>query len=749
MGFNIGPGWAVTSNPLGSVSFNGSNQYLTTASAIIPASTDFTIECWVYPTSFAAIIETFSQYTAATTGRLDLNIAATTGIPNFFIGDTVNLSLISSIALVLNTWSHLAVTRSGNNYVLYVNGVSAATGSASTAILQKRFMVGALDSSPISRYFPGYISNLRVVSGVVVYTGNFTPSTQPLPATQPAGTNIAAITGTQTSLLLNTPNDANFIKDSSANNFTLTNNGSATASALTPFNFSPLGSVRFNGSTQYLTIPNNAVFNFGSGAFTVEAWVYCNSSVTSQQCIVTNYGSATTGWALQVEAGKFIANFSGDGNDIQGTTAIITNRWYHVAISGATGSIKMFVDGNLDGTYAGATTLDSSAALSIGRIASSAYLNGYISNLRIVKGVAIYTDAFTPPAAPLKISQNANTNIAAVAGTQTSLLLQTPNNSAFIADSSTNNFTLTNNGTATATALTPFNTNQATAGQWTFTSVPPMVDYLVVAGGGSGAGAGGGGAGGLLTGTSLSLAYGATYTVTVGAGGAIGGGSNPGGNGQPSVFGPITATGGGGSGYSLAGGNGGSGGGSSYYGLAGGIGIFPGSTYISGPRQGYNGGIGYNSGGGTYNGGGGGGAGGNGVNGATGGSVGGAGGVGAITTLITTTQATTYAVGQVVSGNVYFAGGGGAAGASVSGAGGSGGGANGNPSVANSGVANTGGGGAGGNSGGPGAGGKGVVIIRYPNTLPVAASTTGSPILDTVTGGYNTYIFTSSGSITF
>jgi hypothetical protein len=46
-------------------------------------------------------------------------------------------------------------------------------------------------------------------------------------------------------------------------------------------------------------------------------------------------------------------------------------------------------------------------------------------------------------------------------------------------------------------------------------------------------------------------------------------------------------------------------------------------------------------------------------------------------------------------------------------------------------------------------GGYGVVIIRYPNTYAVAASTTGSPSFDGTTGGYNTYIFKSSGSITF
>jgi len=81
-------------------------------------------------------------------------------------------------------------------------------------------------------------------------------------------------------------------------------------------------------------------------------------------------------------------------------------------------------------------------------------------------------------------------------------------------------------------------------------------DFLVIAGGGGGGGFGGAGAGGYRTsaGTSgggasaesqLTLSYGTSYTVTVGAGGAgvIGGGS--GASGSNSVFSSITSTGGG------------------------------------------------------------------------------------------------------------------------------------------------------------------------------------------------------------
>ena len=68
--------------------------------------------------------------------------------------------------------------------------------------------------------------------------------------------------------------------------------------------------------------------------------------------------------------------------------------------------------------------------------------NGYGSNVRVVKGVGVYTGAFTPPTAPLTATQSAGpsgSNIAAITGTQTSLLLSSVSGS-YLADSSTNSY---------------------------------------------------------------------------------------------------------------------------------------------------------------------------------------------------------------------------------------------------------------------------------------------------------------------
>ena len=274
-------------------------------------------------------------------------------------------------------------------------------------------------------------------------------------------------------------------------------------------------------------------------------------------------------------------------------------------------------------------------------------------------------------------------------------------------------------------------------------AIPPYtISYLIAAGGGGGGGSygGGGGAGGLLTNSSYSVSGGDLITVTVGAGGAGGSGAtqSAGGSGNNSIIaGPTTITtyggGGGGGNLSKSGLNGGSGGGTSINGGSAGIGVYPGSTYINAARQGYDGG-----------------APGDGVGGGGAGAVGSGtgGGTGAISTIITTAQASTYAVGQVVGSDVYFAGGGGGWGRSSLEPGGNGGGGNGAyTGAATAGTANTGGGGGGGTGDGNGAsGGSGVVILSIPTTNYTGVKT-GSPTVFT-SGSSTILIFTASGSYT-
>tara|TARA_R100001460_G_scaffold43532_1_gene79852 strand:- start:19 stop:1362 length:1344 start_codon:yes stop_codon:yes gene_type:complete len=249
-----------------------------------------------------------------------------------------------------------------------------------------------------------------------------------------------------------------------------------------------------------------------------------------------------------------------------------------------------------------------------------------------------------------------------------------------------------------------------------------VADYLVVgAGGGGGQNQGAGaGAGGFRTFSSLpgtnsplNAPEGITLTetafpITVGAGGS-GGTSSRGGDGNPSVFGSITSTGGGAAGTypgCRPGNPGGSGGGAGGRDTGGGTGG-SGNTPPVSPPQGNNGNSIPGPGANSY-GGGGGGAGAAGCS-----STGGIGSF--IQDGFVGPTAPSYGEGGPVSNTRYFAGGGGGRPISLPGNGGDGGGANHNGPNCGAGLANTGGGGGGMYCGGKagGTGGSGVVMIRY------------------------------------
>jgi hypothetical protein len=469
----------------------------------------------------------------------------------------------------------------------------------------------------------------------------------------------------------------------------------------------------FNGTSQYLTVPYSSAFNFGTGDFTIEGWINLSSLSVNYYVLAGTWTTGTSDeWLIQIQNNNTIRFLTTAGTSFYSAT-ITTGVWYHIAGVRSGSTITLYVNGASVGSYTNANSIGSvSKTVYIGAQETAIwYVNGYISNFRIVKGTALYTSNFAIPSAPLR-------NI-----TGTSLLtLQ----NATIVDNSSNASTITNVGSVTTSTISP------TAIPVNGLS-PPAVDYLVVAGGGGGGYiGGGGGAGGLLQG-SVPVAAGSAITVTVGSGGAGGTGGAAGASGTNSVFGAISSTGGGGGGANssaspgLSGGSGGGASASSGY-LVGGV---SGQGIVG---QGNAGGLSY--GGTNYTGGGGGGAGTVGLN----GNVNAAGNGGA-------------GIASAINGTVTTYSGGGAGPADTNGTGGSGGvggggaggisrGATGGSGTVNgvTGSTNTGGGGGGyGVSGTGGAGGSGIVILSYPDIYAGAAATTGSPTVST----------SGSGSISF
>jgi hypothetical protein len=213
------------------------------------------------------------------------------------------------------------------------------------------------------------------------------------------------------SLLL--PMDASTgFTDASLNAFSVTANGDARIStAQSKFGGA---SALFDGTGDFLSIPNNAVFDFESGDFAIEAWVYITANSTADSdgnrgtavCSTWNAGvppisgwilavmgnSTTTGTGLQLDSW----NGANSGTLFRATASIAHSTWHHIAASVIGGTRRLYLNGTLltDAQTitvgSGYTPVNSLGnALRIGGSALTGYplsFNGYIDDLRITKG---------------------------------------------------------------------------------------------------------------------------------------------------------------------------------------------------------------------------------------------------------------------------------------------------------------------------------------------------------------------------
>ena len=311
-------------------------------------------------------------------------------------------------------------------------------------------------------------------------------------------------------------------------------------------------SAQFSGAVgNYLSAGTSSTLALGAGDFTIEGWYYptaWNANTSAIWDYRTNGGAATNVPCIFLSAsGVPAVTFSAPSAAvITGSTALTLNAWNHLALVRSGTTVTLYLNGVSIGTTTSSATFGIQT-LAIGNPISGATnysYTGLISNFRIVKGVAVYTGAFTTPTSSLGTSQAAGTNISAVTPSQVSLL--TCNGPGFtVTDSSPNAFTITNNGTVIASQFAPFSSFSAIARSATQTQTiltsgsgtyytPSGVAWLRIrmVGGGGGGGASGSGASGGPQGSSgastifgSAQAYGGTggYNNYVAGVGGVGG----------------------------------------------------------------------------------------------------------------------------------------------------------------------------------------------------------------------------------
>lgn len=291
----------------------------------------------------------------------------------------------------------------------------------------------------------------------------------------------------QTTLLLsgNFPTNGaqnNTFLDSSSNAFSITRNPTTGPNAPTQGTFSPFSQTGwsnfFDGTDDYLAVADNVVLRPGTSNFTLEAWIWRNVSGVAHTIYAK--GGASTGIVFQVTSTN-VLRFTHTTTNIDSTGTIAANTWTHVAVvreGTSTDQTKLYINGAQDGQGTVSTDFTQTEEVRIGtNRGATEDFNGYISNLRFVKGTALYTGAFTPSTSPLTITSQG--------ATATEVELLTCQSNRFV-DNSNNGFTLTVTGTPSVQAFSPF----VPSGAYTTTAVSGSsyfgtTNYLTVAGGSS------------------------------------------------------------------------------------------------------------------------------------------------------------------------------------------------------------------------------------------------------------------------
>ena len=174
----------------------------------------------------------------------------------------------------------------------------------------------------------------------------------------------------------------------------------------------------FNGSS-YLEIPDSSDWDFGGGEFTVECWYFPMSHGGYEGLVhqwPNNNYNTTNGWCLEPVGGAldfyYARSASSDIDHASGPNAAMSlNQWHHCVAVRNVNTIRVFVDGvaGADKSYAGNIQNGTGPLRIGGGCAGGGNVNGYISQVKVTKGQALYWNNFTPTSSPYSTTSQDST----------------------------------------------------------------------------------------------------------------------------------------------------------------------------------------------------------------------------------------------------------------------------------------------------------------------------------------------------
>jgi len=411
---------------------------------------DFSIEAWINWTSFAGsddnTMNIMSQYKTAggTEKGWQLGVQDVSGdkkiIFNLVKSDgSTNQSDAGSITIDQNTWTHVAVTAESNAVKLWINGIQDPGFSITLDTRNNAaedLWIGDQNSGTPFRSYIGQMDSLRIYKGRALSAaeilsnynvGNIEIQTRSGATSDPndgtweawkpvtSETQIESMDSdaanwkatpiidddyTKILLHMNGADAATTFPNSATTTHSVTANGNAQVdTAQSKFSG---GSALFDGTGDYLSIPDSDDFHFDSGDFTIDAWVRFNALGLNPAFFSVGDDADNKIVLMAHDSNKFQFQWAEGGASTilaRGTTVAVANTWYHVAMVRSGSNFNLYVNGILEATGSDSGAIPNyGAAATIGDDLYSAYdMNGWIDELRVSKGIARWTSNFTPP----------------------------------------------------------------------------------------------------------------------------------------------------------------------------------------------------------------------------------------------------------------------------------------------------------------------------------------------------------------
>lgn len=144
------------------------------------ANSDFTIECYIKPTILPTGSGKLSIISKGSSNSIAWYLSCNnTGIQFNWTYDSISLQSVQCNYTLTTDWTHIAVSREGNNIYITIDGILKVTGNITSSIFHNAsygILIGGIESNNTSvNNFFGFIDSVRITKGVCRYSSNFTP----------------------------------------------------------------------------------------------------------------------------------------------------------------------------------------------------------------------------------------------------------------------------------------------------------------------------------------------------------------------------------------------------------------------------------------------------------------------------------------------------------------------------------------------------------------------------------------------